>query len=104
MRLQQEGARIEHQDPERGAAAKSIEFFGTIAAEHARPDHHHVKGVGARALRGRDLLPIVANIAADDIVTEVGLLHVVPRWDGTGNEFFKRHNLSSVLEDRQTRP
>src|SRR5712691_2818784 len=100
MRLQQECAGIEQQNPQARAAAMPIELFGAVAAEHARADDNDIEGVSPRSLGGRDLLPIIADVARNYVVAEIGLLHIIARGIATGNQLPKRHDTPLLVKSR----
>ncbi len=70
-------APIEHQDPQCVQFADPVQLFSAVAAEHAGTDDDDVERIGTGTLRRCDLLPVVANVATDDIVAKIGLLNVV---------------------------
>ncbi len=89
MGLQEKRAGIQQQDPEGGTAARAIEFFGAVAAEHSGTDHDRIERIGADRLGGRDLLPVVAYVSGDDVVSEIRLLYVVTRGAATGKQLIQ---------------
>src|SRR6185312_6905918 len=101
--LQQEGTGIEEKDPQARSAAMAIKLFSAIAAEHAGADDDRIEWMSARPLGRRDLLPIVADVAGNDVIAEVGLLNVVPSQIGVCYQLVQRHALTLIRFGRFAR-
>src|SRR5262245_5168033 len=81
-------------DGSRKVGSLAIEFFRAIGAEHAAADDDGVERIAAVDALLVDLGPVVADVAAEDIVGEGGVLDVESGRVGPDLQLRKRHGLS----------
>src|SRR5262249_32297476 len=90
--LQKKGPGVEQEDPQGRTAAMPVKLLGAVAAEHPGANDDGIEGIGSRLLRGCYFLPIVANVAGDNVVAKIGLLNIVPGGVGRCYELIERHD------------
>src|SRR5215471_4354855 len=69
-----------------------VKLLGAVAAEHAGANDDGIEGIGSRPLRRCYFLPIVANVAGDNVVAEIGPLNIVLGRVGRCYELIERHD------------
>ncbi len=77
VRWQEKSAPLQNEDSQGQAFTPPKQFLAAISAEHAGPDHNRVERVSPVALASGYLTPIVTDITAHDVITEVSLLNIV---------------------------